>query len=313
MSKLDTNKITITIVEARNLPAADANGFSDPYVIIKDVQGLHMKGSKTKTSIKKKTLNPVWNEAYEFTYNYKLTKLSFKVMDHDVIGSDDFLGSVKIPIETLYNNVIDHWFPLTKKGKTSGDLHLKIHAITNFPVVQPEQSLSIMEQSVKLGVGWEVSKKKTIDLDASVLVLNAEKRTIDTVSFRALTSSDGAIKHSGDNRTGEGSGDDETITFDFAKVRPEARYMIFLVNSFTGVEFSEIKSAYVRILSSSTGTTLAFSRLSKMAPRTGLMFGCLKKDTATGYWIFYCFQRLIYGKNFQESTTPAIDSLPAGF
>lgn len=45
-------------MEAKDLPAADINGKSDPYVFIKDVSGIHMKGKGAKTSVLKKNLNP---------------------------------------------------------------------------------------------------------------------------------------------------------------------------------------------------------------------------------------------------------------
>lgn len=57
--------ISISVVSASNLRAADLNGKSDPYVSIKNVSGLNMDGKKeVKTSIVSKNLNPTWNQQF---------------------------------------------------------------------------------------------------------------------------------------------------------------------------------------------------------------------------------------------------------
>ena len=73
--------------------------------------------------------------------------------------------------------------------------------------------------AITLGVGWDVAKKGgfmgmfgggggDIDLDASCLAFNAGGKVVDQVWFGQLSSKDGSIRHSGDNLTGEGDGDD---------------------------------------------------------------------------------------------------------
>ena len=74
--------------------------------------------------------------------------------------------------------------------------------------------------SVVMGLGWDVAKKKglfgfgreqSIDLDASCFIFDDNNNPIDLVYFGQLASRDGSVQHSGDNRTGEGDGDDEQI------------------------------------------------------------------------------------------------------
>ncbi len=72
---------------------------------------------------------------------------------------------------------------------------------------------------VRMGLGWDAAKKhglfgsrsQTIDLDASALLFDAGK-LVDQVWFQQLVSTDGSVQHTGDNLTGEGEGDDESIT-----------------------------------------------------------------------------------------------------
>ncbi len=72
---------------------------------------------------------------------------------------------------------------------------------------------------VRMGLGWDAVKKRglfgsraqSIDLDASALLFDAAGNLVDAVWFRQLRSKDGAVQHTGDNLTGAGEGDDESI------------------------------------------------------------------------------------------------------
>src|SRR3954454_21055683 len=121
------------------------------------------------------------------------------------------------------------------------------------------QSVSLEKKSggsltrVRMGLGWDAAEKKglfgkkraqSIDLDASALLFNAQGQLVDQVWFRQLTSKDGSVQHTGDNRTGAGEGDDESIRVDLSKVPSEVTTLLFTVNSFTGQDFSQIENAF---------------------------------------------------------------------
>ena len=115
---------------------------------------------------------------------------------------------------------------------------------------------------VHMGLGWDAAKgmfgrSKSIDLDASCMVFDAGRNLIDQVWFRQLKSSDGSIQHTGDNRTGQGDGDDESIIVDLAAVPPHAQTLVFVVNSFTGQTFSKIENAGCRLVDLETGMEIA--------------------------------------------------------
>jgi Ca2+-dependent lipid-binding protein len=137
---VEHGKVFVTIIEARNLPAADTNGKSDPYVRIKNVKGLSMPGKDyEKTKVVEKTLNPVFNESFTLSYDYQLAKLIFKVYDHDRFTEDDFLCKTKVPIESLWDGQEhDVWYPLlASDGQHKGDLHLKLRSEYYLPIVGP--------------------------------------------------------------------------------------------------------------------------------------------------------------------------------
>jgi len=113
--------------------------------------------------------------------------------------------------------------------------------------------------NICVGVNWGAIEKKgffstskvAVDLDASCSVYDDNKKLLDTVSFRQLKSNDQAIKHSGDDLTGDMSGDDgldnEVITVDFSRLNPSASYVAFFINSFRGQDFKDIPFASIRI------------------------------------------------------------------
>jgi len=65
------------------------------------------------------------------------------------------------------------------------------------------------------------------------------------------------MHHSGDNLTGEGEGDDESITFDLEKVSPNATYLCFGINCFSGENLCDVASASCRLYNTETHNELA--------------------------------------------------------
>ena len=72
-----------------------------------------------------------------------------------------------------------------------------------------------------LGVGWDVTGGLGTDLDASCVCFDAYGEVVDAAFFNNTNACSGAVQHSGDNRTGEGDGDDEVVTIDPNMVPPQ--------------------------------------------------------------------------------------------
>lgn len=113
---------------------------------------------------------------------------------------------------------------------------------------------------VCVGVNWGAieskgffggKKLKAVDLDASVALFDDSKKLLDVVSFQQLKSKDGSIIHSGDDRTGDTSGDDgldnEIITIKLSKVPANVKSIAVVLNSFTGIDFTDIPFASLRL------------------------------------------------------------------
>ncbi|XP_069479687.1 synaptotagmin-9 isoform X1 [Ambystoma mexicanum] len=123
-------RLTITIIKARNLKAMDITGASDPYVKVSLMcEGRRLK--KRKTSTKRNTLNPVYNEAIVFDVppeNIDQISLSIAVMDYDRVGHNEIIGVCQVgnDAESLGRDhwsemlsyprkPIAHWHPLIEK------------------------------------------------------------------------------------------------------------------------------------------------------------------------------------------------------
>jgi tellurium resistance protein TerZ len=136
-----------------------------------------------------------------------------------------------------------------------------------------EKSNGTKLQNICVGVNWGAiekkgffgTKKEPVDLDASCAVYDDKKNHIDSVNFRKLLSNDRAIKHSGDDLTGDLNGDDgldnEVITLDFSQLNPAANHVAFFINSFRGQDFKDIPFASIRIYEGTpTRVTQEFAR-----------------------------------------------------
>ncbi|KUL28529.1 TerD family protein [Actinoplanes awajinensis] len=130
---------------------------------------------------------------------------------------------------------------------------------------------------VRMGLGWDVIKKRglfggnkeqSVDLDASCLLFDAGGTLLDQVWFRQLRSKDGAVQHTGDNLTGAGDGDDESIVVDLTALPPVVQSLVFVVNSFTGQNFSQIQNAVCRLVDERGGRELARYELSGSGSHT---------------------------------------------
>lgn len=142
---------------------------------------------------------------------------------------------------------------------------------------------------VRMGLGWDAVKKKgflgglknqSIDLDASALLFDAAGNLIDQVWFQQLRSKDGSVQHTGDNLTGAGEGDDESIRVDLTAVPSAVATLVFTVNSFTGQDFSQIENAYCRLIDETNETEIARYDLSGSGRHTAQIMARVTREGA---------------------------------
>lgn len=114
---------------------------------------------------------------------------------------------------------------------------------------------------VVIGLGWNTNRFTTggdFDLDVSVFLVGENGKVNnqnDFVFYGNLTHSSGAVKHIGDNRTGEGEGDDEQIYIDLKKIPSNVSKIIFSTTIYEAEErkqnFGQVDKSYIRIIDQS--------------------------------------------------------------
>ncbi|WP_298509461.1 TerD family protein [uncultured Kordia sp.] len=144
-----------------------------------------------------------------------------------------------------------------RKKTPSGDSSnlLKFCVGVNWGAIQRSYTIDEKKGGF-LGFGGKTEKvQKTfveaVDLDASCCMFDANKRLVDSVSFRQLKSNDGSIIHSGDDREGDTDGDDgldnEIISVDLTKINPSIDKIVFFLNSYKKQDFATVPFASIRL------------------------------------------------------------------
>lgn len=147
-------------------------------------------------------------------------------------------------------------------------------------------SLSKTDPSMKnvlVGLGWDVrtTDGQDFDLDASVFLLAENGRVrndSDFIFYNNLRSADGSIEHTGDNRTGEGDGDDESIKIKLDKIPADVAKLVFVVTIHEAVarkqSFGQVEGAFIRLVNNDTNTEVARYDLTEDAStETAMLFG----------------------------------------
>ncbi|MFM2245988.1 MAG: hypothetical protein RL071_2062 [Pseudomonadota bacterium] len=180
-----------------------------------------------------------------------------------------------------------------------------------------EKSADAGLSRVIMGLGWDAKKVKSggffgmfskevsqeIDLDASCVMFDAAGAITDTIWFRQLQSKCGAIVHTGDNRTGDGDGDDEQIIVELGRVPAQVKHLVFVVNSFTGQSFDQIENATCRLVDARSNAELARYALSGSGSHTAQVMLRLYRDG--GGWQVHAIGEKASGRTF-EQLVPAI-------
>jgi len=145
-----------------------------------------------------------------------------------------------------------------------------------------------------VGLGWDArtTSGAAFDLDASALLLNSAGKVLSDqhfVFFNNLTSPDGSVEHTGDNLTGEGEGDDESIKVDLSRVPADVEKIVFTVSIYDAESrqqsFGQVRNAFIRVVNQADGAEVTRYDLSEDAStETAMIFGEMYRNN--GEWKF---------------------------
>jgi len=133
-----------------------------------------------------------------------------------------------------------------------------------------------------IGLGWDprTTAGEQFDLDASALLVAANgkvRSNDDFIFYNQLQSVDGAVVHQGDNRTGEGDGDDEQVLIDLDRVSPDVERVVIVVTidqaDLRRQNFGQVRGAFCRVVNDETGNEVVrFDLTEDAASETGMVF-----------------------------------------
>lgn len=167
---------------------------------------------------------------------------------------------------------------------------------------------------IRMGLGWDPIKRGglfgrrevEIDLDASA-ILFAGTEPVDIAFYNNLRTRDGSIQHMGDNRTGEGEGDDEVMMVDLTRVPVHVDSIFFIVTSYEGQTFEQVSNAFVRLVDHTSNAELARYALAGGMPFTGLIMAKVYRQG--GDWKLQAVGDGMHAKVPQEALPHLVSTL----
>ena len=147
---------------------------------------------------------------------------------------------------------------------------------------------------VLIGLGWDAraTDGADFDLDASAFLLAANDKVrgeTDFIFYNQTRSPEGSVEHTGDNRTGEGDGDDEAVKINLAKVPDDVQKIAITVTIHDaenrGQNFGQVQNAFIRVVNDQTNVEIVrFDLNEDYSTETAMIFGELYRHN--GEWKF---------------------------
>ena len=148
-----------------------------------------------------------------------------------------------------------------------------------------------------LGLGWDTNRyqgSKDFDLDLVLFLCDKNKKCIDEdhiVFYNNLSDPAKSVVHSGDNRTGEGDGDDETATIDFTKIPETVKSIIVVVTIYDAVNrnqnFGLVDNSFARMVNMETGEEILRYELGEdFSSQTAVVFAEIYRRDDSNDWKF---------------------------
>lgn len=149
-------------------------------------------------------------------------------------------------------------------------------------------------KKIVLGLGWDAraTDGAEFDLDASAFMLNADGKVrsgADFIFYNQMRSPEGAVEHTGDNRTGAGDGDDESIKVDLSLVPQDIQKIAFTVTIHDAEQrrqnFGQVSNAFIRVVNAENNNEVVrFDLAEDASTEAAMVFGELYRNG--GEWKF---------------------------
>ena len=150
---------------------------------------------------------------------------------------------------------------------------------------------------ITIALGWDTNT----DLDGSIYCYGknskGEYQCIDICYYGKKSIFKNAIQHNGDNRTGAGSGDDETIFISLNQIPINVEFMIVGITSYENMPMNKVKGGFLRVIDRASKKEIMFLPLSNQEKKTGLLFAIFKRVNDDSWDLYPVIQYFQDGKN----------------
>lgn len=160
--------------------------------------------------------------------------------------------------------------------------------------LQKGQRENLNAPKFTVGLGWDTNESASgvdFDLDASVFLLGENGKIVGDeffIFYNNKTSPDGAITHAGDNLTGEGEGDDESISVDLTKIDPRVKEICIVVTIHEAESrkqnFGQVRNSFVRVIDADNTEMVKYELDEDFSIETAVEFGRIYNRN--GQWKF---------------------------
>ena len=248
---------------------------------------LYTKKEKIGKYLLKRTKDCIGLLLGVFERDTKLNIWYFRVMA-DPIEGNVVTESIKSIQKLLCDYSINKEYIDEKKVK---------HPFPDEELFKVEDWIPIDANFVYVGLGWNLQKGFNFDLDASILTFDANNNLQEIIYHQNLKSKNNSIIHQGDNKTGEGEGDDEILSIDFGKLDKTTTTIAVLINSFKGNSIINVKDAFIRLYDKDK--PIGINILEECPDCIGLFIGLFRKNEKT--WYFAAVKEPVKGIVAKES------------
>ena len=244
--------------------------------------------------------------------NLQIEKYNKNTKQTEIIQKGSVL--VKMRLLGFCNLADDELKPFEIKDAMPNEIIKSISTHINGDSLQPGNWIVVSQQDIYVGLGWDFSWGDSFDLDASVTGFDEKNKVIEFIYFGNETGLNGSVKHSGDNLTGIGIGDDEVIQISLSKVPENVHYLAVTINSFKGNSIIKAKSAFIRLFTKDV--KIGKYLLNKTKDCLGLLLGVFERDPKLDIWYFRVMADPIEGnvvKDSEKSIQALLDNYSLDF
>lgn len=165
---------------------------------------------------------------------------------------------------------------------------------------------------IYVGIGWDPAAGygSNMDVDSSVVLLNASNDNQELIYFGHLENASGSIVHHGDNLTGNdgdtSKSDDENITVELSRIPHDTEKLVFVLNIYDcisrGQTLDKVKNLYIKLYDPNTGKALIEYRVTQdMYGDTGIVIGMAYRRGSS--WMFKAIGKSLKVNNLSELET----------